>query len=536
MTIMRITAAAALCLTPGLAPGPAQAQQERDFWLRAGDWALTQIVTGALLSLRGVTDLTWAGLDVDAATGSVALTGVVARPLLDWDDDFECAVTAERIDVDIANSAPRGTLRMTLLGIEVGSACLPPHQREPLAALGVAAPAVDFAALTLDYRTGPSAMDLHALLSLRDAGEVEVSAAFAYVGVEPVHMSGAGEPVVQLAEFELTYADSGLFARAAPLIEAELGDVAALPAAADLALREALTGGARPARAAEVALIGSLSRTLERFLADPGRITLSARPDEPLWLTGGDVEDIAWLVAELKPRFSIEPLAATGLLAPALVAAEPATLAEADRRALGLALLTGRGAPRAVGRGLAVLAPLVAAWDEPAALAVAQAGALTSADAPEGRVAYRAAIVAAAGGSAEAVALLGGMEAALPAAAVLETQTAALADWPEAAAFEASLAAARASGDVAALRAAALRLISGVGAPRAYGRAYALAALAAAGGDRGSAALRDRIDRRIEAAGPQDRLAWAVAVAAAEAEALAAWNDGFAEAVASRWR
>jgi hypothetical protein len=531
MTLSRI-AAAALCLAPGLA----QAQQERAFWTRFGDWAVTQFVTGALVGLRGVTDLTWAGLEVNAASGQVALTGVVARPLLDWDEDYDCAIRVERIDLDTANSAARGVLRLTLLGVDVGASCLPPHQREPMAALGLGAPAVDFATLTLDYRTGPSAMDLHLLAAVRDAGEIELSAEFAYVGFEPVHMPDAGAPLASLAEFELTYVDAGLFARAAPMIEAAFGDVAALPAAADLALRDALTGGARRARAAEVALISSLTRSLERFVAEPGRIGLSARPDQPIWLSAATVEDLARLVAEAKPRFSVEPLAATRLIAPALVAADPAALGEADRRALGVALLTGRGAPRAVGRGLAVLAPLVEAWDAEAALAVAQAGALTSADAPEGPLAYRAALIAAAGGSAEAAALLSGMEAALPVAAVLEAQAASLGAWPGAAAFDAEIAAAQTAGDVAALRTAALRLTSGLGAPRAYRRAYALAALAAAGGDRGAAAVRDRLDQRIAAAAPHDRRAWAEAVAAAEAEALGAWNDGFAAAVAARWR
>ena len=53
--------------------------------------------------------------------------------------------------------------------------------------------------------------------------------------------------------------------------------------------------------------------------------------------------------------------------------------------------------------------------------------------------------------------------------------------------------------------------------------------VAAAGGDRGAANLRDRLNRRFG-----DDPAWREAAARAESEALQIWNSGIGEAIANR--
>jgi hypothetical protein len=67
--------------------------------------------------------------------------------------------------------------------------------------------------------------------------------------------------------------------------------------------------------------------------------------------------------------------------------------------------------------------------------------------------------------------------------------------------------------------------------PRDAAAAYYLASLAAAGGDRGAATLRARLDRRYGADGDA---AWASASAEAASLAVQTWTGGLGATIADR--
>jgi hypothetical protein len=62
--------------------------------------------------------------------------------------------------------------------------------------------------------------------------------------------------------------------------------------------------------------------------------------------------------------------------------------------------------------------------------------------------------------------------------------------------------------------------------PRSYGQAYYWASLAAAAGDRSSAGLRERLDRRFADAEGTARDAWKGVAQSAAANAIQTWITG----------
>ena len=110
--------------------------------------------------------------------------------------------------------------------------------------------------------------------------------------------------------------------------------------------------------------------------------------------------------------------------------------------------------------------------------------------------------------------------------AVLSVQAEASADWPGSEARVAADQEILNGADVAAMRERAHAAALGRGVPRSYADAYFWASLAAAAGDRSSAGLRVRLDKRFAKAEGEDRDAWrGVALASAEA-AITTWTEG----------
>ena len=81
--------------------------------------------------------------------------------------------------------------------------------------------------------------------------------------------------------------------------------------------------------------------------------------------------------------------------------------------------------------------------------------------------------------------------------------------------------------DVAKLRNAARQYAQGRGAPRNYGQAILLATLAAAGGDKSSGLLVERLSKRF--IDDPDLDAWRALEAKQAESALQLWADGFGD-------
>jgi hypothetical protein len=197
----------------------------------------------------------------------------------------------------------------------------------------------------------------------------------------------------------------------------------------------------------------------------------------------------------------------------------------AARLRVGEALVTGVGAPRAIGPGLTLLMPLAEQWNAPAALATARA-AQSNEDA---QTAYVMALRAMAGGETGAIGLADEVEPKLPLIVVLGAQAEAAGAWPGAAAAQAEAQQLIAAGDVAGMRRRAYASATGRDRPRNYGDAYYWASLAAAAGDRGAASLRQRLDARF--AGQEG---WRDVSDGSATAALETWTGGLGQTIAAR--
>ncbi|RVV99013.1 hypothetical protein EKE94_09060 [Mesobaculum littorinae] len=269
------------------------------------------------------------------------------------------------------------------------------------------------------------------------------------------------------------------------------------------------------------AFVASAAEAWPAFVGDGRRLTVGARSTHDYGTfidVTGDSIDTAFLFADLTPTVSTAPRVARNAVPAELLSraieGDADTLSEEDRRRVGMAVLTGDGAPRSVERGVALLSGLAEAGDGAAALALAQALRDTDAQA-----AYRWALLAGAADAHGAAAQLDRMEAELGFDSVLELQQQAAGD-PEAQTEGVDLT------SVAALRDAAFARLSGRGAVRSYPMAVYWASLAKAAGDREAADVLDQIDARVRRADPQAQARWQEAEAEAADRALQAWIDG----------
>jgi hypothetical protein len=257
----------------------------------------------------------------------------------------------------------------------------------------------------------------------------------------------------------------------------------------------------------------SLRLQVERFLTREDRLVLELAPAAgEVNLTEDLLRDPRRAFAELRPLMTAQPFLRSTLVDVALLARaleDPAALSQDERLTVGLALMTGQGAPRATGRGLALLAPLAAAGDAGAAATLAR-----ELSASDPALAYRHALAAAAAGAAEMPAMLDRLEADLGMVRVLEIQSEAAAG---------ATAAAESFTSLAAIRAEALARLTGAGALRSYPAAWYWATLGAAASDPAARALRDEVDARMRLHGDEAAAAWDAAIAPLAEQALRDW-------------
>ena len=217
-----------------------------------------------------------------------------------------------------------------------------------------------------------------------------------------------------------------------------------------------------------------LATVLGGFMAQPGLVTAEIRPPAPV-----SFDTTGWTTPE--DALAIFPLAFSNALPtpPVTLIADPA--ADADPRALGLALAKGWGVPQDTRRAIELLEPL--AEDPEVALTLAALLADTDPGAAYA-FALRAANIGAPGGPAA----LDRIEARLSTGALLAAQRPADGELP-AMAFD----------SVAALRDTALAYEQGDSAARSYALAWRLASSAAAAGDGAARALMTRLNARFGA-------------------------------------
>ncbi len=477
-----------------------------------------QWIVGAL---RTQMEITYEGLVVTPDGREAYLTGVAISPLMPWDARRECEIRVDRIDISESGGPDDLRLHLEFIGATAAPQCLEPGLADTVAVAGYDGLALERAYLDLDYRFGASSLTATLHAAIRDALVIEASADLAYVWLresEDFYVTGEEfEPVIGLRGLEVRVEDAGALAALRPVLPSMGMEIDAIPPMVEGALREALApmdGQSLPANTA--AFIGNVRLAAQEFLANGGALTVAARPDRVLWLGPESLETPEALLDALSLEAGAGPLRARSALDPALivgaVAGDYAGMTPDDKRAVAAHLMLTLGGPKATEAGRALLAPLADTGDAEAALILAKA--LAAAD-PE--AAYRRGLFAA-NRTSGVLALLDEAEAALPLAAVLDAQSAA--EDPAADAADAEVIAAA---DIALIRRAALAYMVGDGPARNYRRAYAMASLAAAAGDRASIDLRARLDRRLEARGAEDADLWRAAAASLADQALDVW-------------
>lgn len=507
-----ILAAAALCM----AALPGHAQDIADW----SDFISPRRVLGALaqygvVAIRTQTDFTYGGLSLDPVENRATIYDVVMHPQIGRGQN--CGITIDRLTVKGAPWSELTSLRVTLglSGLTISPGCLPAEAGPALNILQLRSLSVPQSAIDLRYDLPSGRAEVLVNGMVESVGAVTLEARFDYLAAGPSGRYGGDPmPVAKLASARLQVEDGGAWSRFVPLIPAEFSDPAGGPARIAQFLRlqrgQIVRPGALEAGgAAYDAFVTSIEETLGDFLANPSRLVVETGFD-PATSVRLDFDaydrDMARVFADLQPVASVRVVTAPDLPSLAQLAAalkSPDQVSEPVRRALGLALLSGEGLPKNRSAGIELLSTLPDGAHGAQALAIAQALAT---DSPE--EAYAAALKAAQGGAAGALALLDELEPRLSAKDLFRLQGGLEGMEPDM------------PNTVLALRDRAVGHFDGKA-----GRSYILAAywarLAAAAGDRASAHLLDDIADRLAALGRGSE--WRAEDAKAADRALTDW-------------
>jgi len=520
--------ATAIAVAGASAPAPAQAASDAQSAIAL----LQRLVTHyAMLAARSFVDLTWEQLSVEPGTNQLIISGLKLYPTLDWDADGKCEITIDRIMAGDSYSFETVSTGWEISGISVPTACLDPGAAGPMSMFGYDAIDIDAIAIEVSYSLPDSAAELVIQTSVRDVADISVSVGFDYLWFNvPLGGYGGPMPVVQLGEAEIAIVNRGIWERMEPMLGQQIGDLNAVPQIIKMQLGQLLSeGGGRTPSDAENAFIENLAAEVGRFIKEKNSIVFTAAPAGGVWLDESVFDSPQNLIAALQPRVSGTPAAHRRIIPPAEMMAaltDAAAPDDATRLRIGRALITGIGAPRSLEDGGNLLEPLARNWNGEAALLIAEAAAGIGRDKP----AYEAALLALGGGEMGALGVADSLEAKLPVADVLAMQDAIGDGWPGAGAFKDEFTSAVSAGDIGQIRKFANAAAVGRGLPRSYAGAYMLATLAAAGGDRSAASLRDRLDRRFS--GDE---AWTDMTQEASKLALTVWtNGGFGAAITAR--
>lgn len=484
------------------------------------------IAVAGISALRTQMEVSYEHLDTDLLRGTMSLSGVTLRPWLDYDRGRQCVISVDRMTVSgnpVGIVVDISSASVSAIGVEASLACLPQEPGLILRQAGLTSIAVDRVGIDAEYmvRTGDLALDV--TLGLNGVGIADLSAAGTLLP-RPGPGGMDGDPAIRLTRAVVSIANRGGWEAAAPLIPEGLRDPEALRMITIQAMSDLFSEGGQTAlSAAEVNFIDDLAGEVARFAADPGELTLEAQ----LPAAGLVVEPVAFdkpsrLVALLGIDARAAPSARSALVDTALLARiGDDDLDDAESMALATALLSGEGVPRAPGRAIDVLEPLIAAGDGVARLMAARA--LADRDPA---AAYAMALEAA--GAPGLVSLLDGLETQMTTGDVLAAQSATDLD------SESAASALPDGGDPRDLRREAVAYFTGNGAPRNYANAYLMALLATAAGDIGAPQLLSEIEGRFVARGEAVTDLWRSRAAEIEALALDLWIDaGLAERYAA---
>ncbi|MDV7142890.1 hypothetical protein R3X27_09350 [Tropicimonas sp. TH_r6] len=518
----------ALLLSTALLPVPLSAQEGPSLLDAIQPERLVQyLVQSGIMALRTQVDLKYSDMSVWLGGRRYALNDVRLWPLPDWDENSDCEIAIDRLvlrgaSLDVVD---RFELQLSGYGAQAPMICLPPDMRAALEAVGIEALSFPEISLRMGYDIPSAAATVSLTATAEDLAEIGFVAEFPYLWMDARADPDEPMPVVFLSRASLSVETFGLWEKVSPLIPAPFADPSGSPLAVEglvgtglLELNQQASEEPASLSGAQRAFLASVKESWPAFLKDPQRLLVETEIEDPegVFLDFEYYkEEPASIFEDLQPRLALVPASAAELvdlsLLSAVIGGEMPDLAAPERRKLGFALLEGKGAPRDVAAGTAILRDLALAGDADAALRLAQS---MRDRAPE--TAYGFALAAGQGGQPGAAALLDRLEQALPFATILDLQASAGGAMPDPAAAELSL---------PEIRAEARARITGIGAVRSYAGAALWASLAAAAGDAEGAALLSELDERARLASAAGAARWESQLAEASQQAMILWVE-----------
>ncbi|MGJ8617526.1 MAG: hypothetical protein ACSHWS_11855 [Sulfitobacter sp.] len=483
----------------------------------------TFVANTAIAALRTQMELEYDFLSTDLMRGSVSISGVVARPLLPYDQARQCVITIDRavLNTDIAKPFEVASeMNLNLIGARATSACLPREAAMGMRAAGMRGIELDQFKIRAAYvyATGETSTDVSVVMNEFAALDFSASGMI----LPRVGQFGPGDPAFRVMRAVASLKDMGGWAKVSAILPENFRDPETIKIIGTEAVTQFMSNdGLRAVTAVDRNFIAQLMARVEEFVSDPGEITIEAN----LPPTGIVIEPELYdnepqaLIASLALEARTTPLSRTRILGGADLAAlsDPGDLDAPRLLELGEALLDGNGVPKSPALVPDLLSPLIDDTDNAPEAAALIARAL-KAQKPD--AAYPYALTAAAGGIAGAVSLLDELEQQMGTVDVLRLQR----DHPQVTA--APLEAIEADDDPRQLRRLALAHYTGSGTVRSYAQAYYFALLAEAAGDIGATALRQEIEGRFAARGDEVRAGWEDLSAEVQARALTDWIDG----------
>ncbi|MEL7139343.1 MAG: hypothetical protein AAFP67_09855, partial [Pseudomonadota bacterium] len=381
-TATRLATATALASLLAFAPAGRTAAQQVPEWEFGRLFAQLLIQTG-LGFARSAIELTYDGIAVDPRSGEITISGLTFRPELPHDEARACVIGIERVTLANGGRFDRADVTIGLGGATMPVACLEPEPAALVGALGY--PVIEAETVTIDvaYDDRSSALNLDLSAAITNGALVSIAADFDYfwfMGVDVEESVDAesvedAEVVAILSGAEIVVENRGIFEAVEPLVAAQIGDPAAIPAIAQAGIMQGLTeNGSRTPTPEELAFAEELTAALGRFFEEKDRLVVTLAPPAPVRLGADALDDPAAAIALLAPRVGAVPAARGALLDPTLLtkAAEtPDALSDEERLEVGQALLSGIGAPRARRDGIELLEPLAEGGSGAAALLLA---------------------------------------------------------------------------------------------------------------------------------------------------------------------
>ncbi|MAU98722.1 MAG: hypothetical protein CMP81_23040 [Fulvimarina sp.] len=456
----------------------------------------------AVTSLRSLAAITYDGRRYDPITRSLVVTGLEVDR-----DSVNFRIGQMRIGAD--------QLILDDVALDTRPLPLDPKVREVLTKLDrqtvtgnitiglvLDAPRADYQVQASARLDGIGAFDLdadlrgfHLLVPLDDVG-----------GGGPA--AGGDRPEIRgrLASGDLAFVDMGLVPALYDVLgreqglspDAAAGAAALIAGAGTAGLVDRLAGGATPGLRQRAQ---GWSAAVQAFLRAPDRLFVALRPAEPFdlaRLTDGAVD--ARDVEDLAPEVVAGQVARQPLLTAQQLELAPDAPLE-DVLALAEVLLQGRGTPQDAGRALGLIMPAAMENNRAAVALLARAIAIDPyVPIAQERLAptYVALDLALAEGLPHAGESLAAIGRRLSPAEIVAAEDEAVATWRETPVGRRQRAAeieAFRSRDWGTIRQLAFAYYEGSQTPRNIMRAYGWAAIAAAGGDRFAAKLRDELTR-----------------------------------------